>query len=73
MQHFSDSYDRTNKPYVATMAHDQEAANEPEHQNPDVAPHTVLVYLMEEPGVSQYQLAQEVIAGLDNDKPHADR
>lgn len=73
MHHLSDSYDSTSEPYaalfdfLATMAHDWEAANEPEFQNPDVAPpHTVLAYLMEEHGVSQYQLAQEGIADQGN-------
>src|SRR5690625_7806555 len=68
MHHISDSDSTTSEPYaglfdyLATLAHDWEVENEPDLKNPDVAPHKVLAYLMEEHNVSQYQLAQEGIA-----------
>lgn len=72
MHHIADNYSTTAEPYaalfdyLATLAHDWEAENEPDLKNPDVAPHHVLAYLMEEHGVSQYQLAQEGIADQGN-------
>lgn len=72
MHHISDSYSTTSEPYaglfdyLATLAHNWEVENEPDLKNPDVAPHKVLAYLMEEHNVSQYQLAQEGIADQGN-------
>src|SRR5699024_2414678 len=72
MHYISDNYSTTAEPYaglfnyLATLAHDWEAENEPELKSPNVAPHKVLAYLMKEHGVSQYQLAQEGIADQGN-------
>ena len=72
MHHVADNYSTTHEPYaalfdyLARLAHEWEVENEPDLKNPDVAPHAVLAYLMEEHGVSQYQLAQEGIVNQGN-------
>lgn len=72
MHHVSDSYDTASEPYaalfdyLATLARAWEVENEPDLKSPDVAPFKVLAHLMEEHGVSQYQLAQEGIADQGN-------
>ncbi len=72
MHHLSDNYSTISEPYAAlfdylvTLARDWEVTNEPDLKNPDVAPNKVLAYLMEEHGVSQYQLAKEGIVDQGN-------
>lgn len=72
MHHLADNYSTSSEPYaalfdyLATLAHDWEVENEPDLTSPDVAPQQVLAYLMDEHGVSQYQLAQEGIADQGN-------
>lgn len=68
----TDTYDCTQEPYgslfdiLASYANAWELEHEPELKNPDVAPHEMLAYLMEEHGVTQYQLAQEAIVDQGN-------
>ena|GEM_PF-649775 len=51
---------------IATYMHEWELEFEPELKNPDVPPHRVLAFLMEQQGVSQYQLAKEGIVDQGN-------
>ncbi|MEX2536306.1 MAG: helix-turn-helix domain-containing protein [Trueperaceae bacterium] len=51
---------------VAGYMHEWEMKNEPELKNPEVEPRIVLAELLEEHGVSQYQLASEGIADQGN-------
>lgn len=72
MHHISNNYGAASEPYaalfdyLATLAHEWELEHEGELKNPEVDPHRVLAYLMEEHGVSQYQLAQEGIVDQGN-------
>lgn len=65
-------YDCNEEPYaslfdiIATYMHEWELVNEPELKNPDVPPHEILAYLMEERGISQYQLEQEGLVHQGN-------
>lgn len=47
---------------VAGYMHEWELENEPELKNPEVAGHEMLAFLMEQQGVSQYQLEKEGVA-----------
>ncbi len=51
---------------IAGYLHAWELANEPELKDPDVPPHRMLAYYMEEWGVTQYQLAKEGIVNQGN-------
>ena len=72
MHHVSDTYGTSHEPYAALfdylagLAHDWEVEHEPDLKNSDAAPHEVLAFLMEEHGVSQYQLAREGIVDQGN-------
>ncbi|MBX3144797.1 MAG: helix-turn-helix domain-containing protein [Trueperaceae bacterium] len=66
------NYDTASEPYatlfdyLAKLAHDWEVAYEPDLKSVEVAPRAVLAYLLQEHGVSQYQLAQEGIVNQGN-------
>ena len=68
----TDKYDCTNEPYASlfdlltSYAHTWEQEHEPDLKNPDVAPHELLAYLMQERGVTQYHLAQRGIVDQGN-------
>lgn len=51
---------------IAMCMHEWELEVEPELKNPAVPPHRVLAFLMEQQGVSQYQLAKEGIVDQGN-------
>lgn len=44
---------------VTRYMHEWELEHEPELKNPDVPPHRMLAFLMEQQGVTQYQLQKE--------------
>jgi HTH-type transcriptional regulator/antitoxin HigA len=68
----TDRYDCNLEPYaslfdlLANYADEWEAENEPELKHPDVAPNQMLAYLMEDRGVSQYQIAQTGLVDQGN-------
>lgn len=68
----SDNYDCSHEPYgslfdlLTGYAHAWEEQNQPDLKNPEVEPHEMLAYLMEERGISQYRLAQEGIVDQGN-------
>lgn len=73
MDHVLDSYDITEAPYnrlfdyLASVAHQWELSHQPELKDTqDVPPHHVLAFLMEQQGITQYQLGQEGIASQGN-------
>lgn len=51
---------------IATYMHEWELENEAELKNPEVAPHVMLAHLMEQHGVTQYQLDKEGIVNQAN-------
>lgn len=51
---------------IAAYLHEWELEHEPGLKNPDVPPHRVLAFLMEQRGVSQYQLTKEGIVDQGN-------
>lgn len=51
---------------VATYMHAWELRNEPELKNPEVPPHEMLAHLMQERGISQYQLDKEGVVNQQN-------
>jgi HTH-type transcriptional regulator/antitoxin HigA len=72
LDELTDNYDCTREPdaslfdLLASYAHAWEHEHEPDLKDPDVAPHEMLAYLMEERGVTQYQLAQAGIVDQGN-------
>lgn len=72
MRHVSDTYGTKSEPYAALfdylagLAHTWELENESALKDPDIEPYKVLAYLMEERGVSQYQLAREGLVNHGN-------
>lgn len=68
LNELTDHYNCNQEPYaslfdlVAGYMHEWELEHYPELKNIDVPPHEMLASLMEQHGVSQYQLAQEGIA-----------
>jgi HTH-type transcriptional regulator/antitoxin HigA len=72
LDELTDNYDCTREPYASlfdllvSYARAWEQEHEPDLKDPDVAPHEMLAYLMEERGVTQYLLAQAGIVDQGN-------